>query len=89
MVTWSPPVMPNGDIVDYTVSYAPGQSLSTADYSDDGNVSVAIGSNGTTTVLSTLRVATNYSIAIAAHTAVGIGPFSNSMDCTAQTLEDG
>ena len=89
MVTWSPPVMPNGIITDYTVSYAPGQSLSTADHSNDGNVSVAIGNNGTSTNLSGLRVATNYFIAIAAHTTVGIGPFSSSMDCTAQTLEDG
>ena len=89
MITWSPPAMPNGIIIDYTVSYVAGQSLSTADYSNDGNVSMAIGNNGTTTVLSNLRVATNYFIAIAAHTTVGIGPFSSSMNCTAQTLEDG
>ena len=81
--------MPNGFILDYTVFYVPGQSLSTADYSNDGNASVTIGDNSTTTILSTLKVATNYFIAIAAHTIIGIGPFSGSMDCTAQTLEDG
>ena len=85
MITWSPPVMPNGIITNYNVSYVPGQSLSTADYSTDGNV---IGSNDTTYNLSSLRVATNYSITIAAHTIVGIGPYSSD-NCTVQTMEDG
>ena len=89
MITWSPPVMPNGIITNYNVSYVPGQSLSTADFSTDGNVSVAIGNNGTTYVVSNLRIATNYYVAIAAHTVVGIGPYSNSVDCTVQTSEDG
>ena len=87
-ITWSPPVMPNGIITNYNVSYVPGQSLSTADYSIDGNVSVAIGNNDTTYNVSNLRVATNYSIAIAAHTMVGIGPYSSD-NCTVQTMEDG
>ena len=89
MITWSPPVMPNGIIRDYNVSYVPGQSLSTADYSADGNVSVAIGNNDTTYVVSSLRIATNYFVAIAAHTKVGIGPYSSNTDCTVQTMEDG
>ena len=89
MITWSPPVMPNGIITDYNVSYVPGESLSTADYSADGNVSVAIGNNDTTYVVSSLRIATNYFVAIAAHTKVGIGPYSSNTDCTVQTMEDG
>jgi len=89
MIRWSPPVMPNGIITDYSVSYVPGQSLFAADYSTDGNVSIAIGNNDTTTVVSNLRVATNYFIAIAAHTMIGIGPFSNNMNCIVQTMEDG
>ena len=88
MITWSPPVMPNGIITDYNVSYVPGQSLSTADYSDDGNVSVAIGNNDTTYDVSSLRIATNYYVAIAARTMVGIGPYSSN-NCTVQTMEDG
>ena len=88
MITWSPPVMPNGIITDYSVSYVPGQSLSTADYSDDGNVSVAIGNNDTTYDVSNLRIATNYYVAIAAYTMVGIGPYSSD-NCTVQTMEDG
>ena len=89
MITWSPPVMPNGIITDYNVSYVPGHSLSTADYSADGNVSVAIGNNDTVHVVSSLRIATNYSIAIAAYTMIGIGPYSNNIDCTVQTMEYG
>ena len=81
--------MPNGIITDYNVSYVPGQSLSTADYSTDGNVSVAIGNNDTTYVISNLRIATDYNVAIAAHTIIGIGPYSSSTSCMEQTLEDG
>ena len=81
--------MPNGIITDYNVSYVPGQSLSTADYSTDGNVSITIGDNDTNTVVTDLRIATNYTIALAAHTVVGIGPYSNPMECVVQTLEDG
>ena len=89
MITWSPPVMPNGIITDYNVSYVPGHSLSTAEYSADGNVSVAIGNNDTVHVVYSLRIATNYSVAIAAHTMIGIGPYSSNTDCTVQTMEDG
>ena len=81
--------MPNGIITDYNISYVPGQSLSTADYSADGDVSVAIGNNDTTYVVSSLRRATIYSVAIAAHTKIGIGPYSNNNSCTVQTMEDG
>ena len=89
MITWSPPVMPNGIITDYNVSYVPGHSLSTAEYSADGNVSIAIGNNNTVHVVSSLRIATNYFVAIAAHTMIGIGPYSSNTDCTVQTMEDG
>ena len=89
MITWSPPVMPNGIITDYNVSYVPGHSLSTADYSADGNVTVAIGNNFTVYTVSNLRIATNYFIAVAAHTMIGIGPYSSNTDCTVQTMEDG
>ena len=88
MITWSPPVMPTAIITDYIISYVPGQSLSTADYSTDGNVSVAIGNNDTTYNASSLRIATNYYVAIAAHTMIGIGPYSSD-NCTVQTMEDG
>ena len=89
MITWSLPVMPNGIITDYNVSYVPDHSLSTADYSADGNVSVAIGNNDTILAVSSLRIATNYSVAIAAHTMIGTGPYSSNTDCTVQTMEDG
>ena len=88
-INWTTPVMPNGILTDYNVSYVPGQSLSTADYSTDGNVSINIGNNDTNTVVTDLRIATNYTIALAAHTVVGIGPYSNPMECVVQTLEDG
>ena len=88
-ITWSPPVIPNGIITDYSVSYVPGQSLSTADYSTDGNVSINIGNNDTNTIVTDLRIVTSYTIALAAHTVVGIGPYSNPMECVVQTLEDG
>jgi len=81
--------MPNGIITDYNVSYVPGQSLSTADYSSDGNVSVSIGNNNTFTIVSSLRIATDYYVAIAAHTIIGVGPYSNNINCVVQTMEDG
>ncbi|XP_065904076.1 cell adhesion molecule DSCAM-like [Dysidea avara] len=87
-ITWSPPVIPNGIITDYNVSYVPGQSLSTTDYSTDGNASINIGNNDTNTIVTDLRIATNYTIVLAAHTVVGIGPYSNPMECVVQTLED-
>jgi len=89
MITWAPPVITNGIIIDYSVSYVAGQSLSSADYSADGNTSDDVGSNITNTTLTGLRIATTYGIAIAAYTIVGIGPYSNPMECVAQTLEDG
>ena len=89
MITWSPPVVANGIITDYSVSYVPGQSLSTADYAADGNNTINIGSSMTNTTLTGLRIATTYSIAIAAYTVVGIGPYSNPVECLVQTLEDG
>jgi len=89
VVTWLPPVIPNGIITDYSVSYAPGLSLSTADYSTDGNVSSNIGNNDTNTTVTGLRIATSYMIAIAAHTILGVGPYSNRVECVVQTLEDG
>ena len=88
-INWTAPVIPNGIITDYNVSYVPGQSLSTVDYSTDGNVSITIGDNDTNAVVTDLRIATNYTIALAAHTIVGIGPYSNPMECVVQTLEDG
>ena len=88
-ITWLPPVMPNGIITDYNVSYVPGQSLSTADYSTDGNVSINTGNNDTNTIVTNLRIATSYTIVLVAHTVVGIGPYSNPMECVVQTLEDG
>ena len=81
--------MPNGIITDYNVSYVPGQSLSTADYSTDGNVSINLGNNDTNTIVTDLRIATSYTIVLAAYTVVGIGPYSNPMECVVQTLEDG
>ena len=51
--------MTNGIITNYNVSYVPGQSLSTADYSTDGSVSVAIGNNDTTYDVSSLRIEIN------------------------------
>ncbi|XP_065918563.1 hemicentin-1-like isoform X2 [Dysidea avara] len=89
IITWSPPLITNGIITDYSVSYVPGQSLSTADYSADGNTSVRIGSSSMTNItLTGLRIATNYNVAIAAYTVAGIGPYSNPMECVVQTLED-
>ena len=81
--------MPNGIITDYNISYIPGHSLSTADYSADGNVTVAIGNNNTVHVVSNLSKATNYFIAIAVHTMIGIEPYSSNTDCKVQTMEDG
>ena len=78
--------MPNGIIIDYSFSYAP---LSTVYYSTDGNVNINIGNNDTDTVVTGLRIATSYMIAIAAHTMLGVGPYSNPMECVVQTLEDG
>ena len=88
MITWSPPAMPNGVITGYNVSYVPGQSLSTADYSADGNVTVAIGNNDTSHVVTGLRIATDYYVAIAANTMEGMGPYSRD-NCTVQTIDDG
>ena len=82
-------MIPNGIITDYSVSYVPGQSLSTADYSTDGNISIGIGSSETSYVLSSLRTATTYYVAIAAHTMIGVGPFSSNTNCMEQTFEDG
>ena len=89
MISWTAPVGVNSIITDYSVSYVPGQSLSTADYSTDGNVSINIGNNDTNTIVTDLRIATSYTIALAAHTVVGIGLYSNPIECVVQTLEDG
>jgi hypothetical protein len=77
-LNWATPLPQdvNGIITDYTISVI----------SNIGNSSFQIGSNTTTHTLTSLRPYVMYTCTIAAHTAIGRGPFSTRISVT--TPED-
>ena len=88
-LSWILPLVPNGPIVNYNVSYRPIQSQSGINYTASGLAFVVRTPNNSTTVLiDQLFEATSYSFAIIAFTIAGPSPASSNQ-CVASTNEDG
>ena len=88
-LSWIVPLVPNGPIVNYNVSYRPIQSRSGIDYTASGLAFVAnTTNNSTTTSIGQLFEATSYSFTITAFTMAGPSPASSDQ-CVASTNEDG
>ena len=94
MLSWDPPSLEeqNGILTMYHVIIMETQIL----YLDNGTVDTPMGNNfnrtynvseGRTQLVDMLHPSYNYTVRIAAATAAGIGPFSDSI--TMMTLEDG
>ena len=88
-LSWILPLVPNGLIVNYSVTYRPIQSQSGIDYTASGLPFVAHTTNNSTTIsIDQLFEATSYSFAITAFTIVGPSPASSDQ-CVTYTNEDG
>ena len=75
MLTWSPPVEPNGVITEYHLQCSGGGQLLKMNFSKN---------QPTTITLSGLLPYTNYSCSITAHTSVGGGPAATTSVVTDQ-----
>ena len=89
-VIWSSPDPPNGDIANYTIVYRPVEAV--ADY----DPSTLEGSRTRYTDADTmmfeavgLQSAVLYSIQLAATNQAGTSPFSQDLQCTVRTEDDG
>ena len=88
-LSWILPLVTNGPIVNYNVSYRPIQSRSGIDYTASGLAFVARTTNNSTTIsINQLFEATSYSFSITAFTIAGPSPASSGQ-CVAFTNEDG
>ena len=88
-LSWVLPLVPNGLIENYDVSYRPLQSRSGIDYTTSGlDDVIQTANNSTTLLIDQLFEATSYSFTITAFTIVGPGPTSGD-GCVMYTEEDG
>ena len=88
-LSWVLPLVPNGLIESYSVSYRPLQSLSGIIYTTPSlDVVIHTANNSTTILINQLSEATSYSFIITAFTIVGPGPTSSN-ECVVYTNEDG
>ena len=89
-VTWSSPDPPNGDIANYTIVYRPVGAVANYDPSTlEGNTTRHTDANTTVLMAVDLQSAVLYSIQLAATNQVGTSPFSQDLECTVLTQDDG
>ncbi|CAI8013798.1 Receptor-type tyrosine-protein phosphatase delta [Geodia barretti] len=78
LVSWDPPLSPNGVVVSYNISYQPSDgSLNSVD--------MAVGGGIESQVLTDLRPFTFYNVSVLASTGEGAGPTNNTQFLTEQT----
>lgn len=87
-VTWLPPAIPNGVIVNYSVAYRPTFSQSGLDVSSIMPDPLSTADNHTHIMLTNLLQATRYAITLTAYTIEGAGPMSSD-SCMALTEQEG
>ena len=89
-VTWSSADPPNGDIANYTIMYRPVEAVADYDPSTlEGSTTHYTDANTTVLMAVGLQSAVLYSIQLAATNQVGTSPFSQDLECTALTEDDG
>ena len=85
-----PPDPPNGDIANYTIVYRPVEAV--ADYDPrtlEGNTTHYTDANTTVLMVMVNQSAVLYSIQLAATNQVGTSPFSQDLECTVLTEDNG
>ena len=86
-VTWSSPDPPNGIIANYTIVYRPVDAVADYDPSTlEGSTTSYTEANTTMLVAVGLQL---YSIQLAATNQIGTSPFSQDLECTVLTEDDG
>ena len=89
-VMWSSPDPPNGDIANYTIVYRPVEAVADYDPSTlEGSMTRYTDANTTVLMAMVHQSAVLYSIQLAATNQVGISPFSQDLECTVLTQDDG
>ena len=89
-VTWSSADPPNGDIANYTIMYRPVEAVADYDPSTlEGSMTCYTDANTTVLMVVDLQSAVLYSIQLAATNQIGTSPFSQDLECTALTEDDG
>ena len=85
-----PPDPPNGDIVNYTIVYRPVEAVADYDPSTlEGNTTSYTNANITMLMAVDLQSAVLYSIQLAATNQIGTSPFSQDLECTVLTDDEG
>jgi hypothetical protein len=78
LLSWDPPLFPNGAIVSYNISYQPSDgSLNSVD--------IEVGGDTESEVLTDLRPFTIYNVSVLASTRVGPGPTNSTQFSTKET----
>ena len=89
-VVWSSPDPPNGIIANYTIVYRPVDAVADYDPSTlEGSTTNYTEANTTMLVAVGLQSAVLYSIQLAATNQIGTSPFSQDLECTVLTEDDG
>ena len=89
-VVWNPPDPPNGDIVNYTIVYRPVEAVADYDPSTlEGSTTSYTDTDTTVLMAVDLQSAVLYSIQLAATNQIGTSPFSQDLECTILTQDDG
>ena len=89
-VTWSSPDPPNGIIANYTIMYRPVDAVADYDPSTlEGSTTSYTEADTTMLMAVGLQSAVLYSIQLAATNQIGTSPFSQDLECTVLTEDDG
>ena len=90
VVMWSSPDPPNGIIANYTIVYRPVDAVADYDPSTlEGTTTNYTDANTTMLMAESLQSAVLYSIQLAATNQIGTSPFTQDLDCTVLTEDDG
>ena len=89
-VTWSSADPPNGIIANYTIVYRPVDAVADYDPSTlEGSTTNYTDADTTMLTAESLQSAVLYSIQLAATNQIGTSPFTQDLECTVLTKEDG
>ena len=89
-VAWSSPDPPNGIIANYTIVYRPVDAVADYDPSTlEGSTTNYTEADTTMLIAVNLQSAVLYSIQLAATNQIGTSPFTQDLECTVLTEDDG
>ena len=87
---WSSPDPPNGIIANYTIVYRPVDAVADYDPSTlEGSTTYYTNADTTMLMAVNLQSAVLYNIQLAATNQIGTSPFTQDLECTVLTQDDG